>query len=114
HTLHDVLPISEAVTAVWTGYDDNQPIERGDEKPIAKNVWADTIEAAHKGKEDTDFKVPDGIVKKLIDPESGKLAGDECPVARTTYFEAGTEPTEKCTIHSDTISLLSTSSRHSI
>lgn len=91
----------EAVTAVWTGYDDNQPIERGDEKPIAKNVWADTIEAAHKGKEDTEFKVPDGIVKKLIDPESGKLASDECPVARTTYFEAGTEPTEKCTIHSD-------------
>src|SRR5699024_8265950 len=91
----------DEVSAICTRYDDNQPIEREDEKPIAKNVWADTIKAAHKGKEDTDFKVPDGIVKKLIHPESGNPASDACPVARTTYFEAGTEPTEKCTIHSD-------------
>lgn len=90
-----------AVTAVWTGYDDNQPIHNANEKPIAKKVWASAIESAHKGEEDTEFKVPDGIVKKLIDPESGKLATKNCPVARTTYFEKGTAPTEKCQLHSE-------------
>ena len=87
------------VTAVWTGFDQNQPIQKPDEKKAAKEVWAETIEAAHKDKTVSSFKVPEGIVKKLIDPESGQLASKDCPIARTTYFEEGTEPTETCHIH---------------
>jgi membrane carboxypeptidase/penicillin-binding protein len=34
-----------------------------------------------------------------IDPESGLLATDDCPVKRLTYFIAGTEPTKHCINH---------------
>ena len=90
-----------AVTAVWTGYDDNTAIKKTNEKIIAKNIWAATIEKASNKEKETEFPVPDGIVKKLVDPETGQLAGDHCPVARTTYFEKGTEPTETCRLHKE-------------
>lgn len=88
------------VTGVWTGYDDNEPIQKMDEKAIAKNVWADAIEAAHDPNDDTiKFHVPKGVVKKIIDPETGLLATTDCDISVAMYFEKGTEPTQYCTDH---------------
>lgn len=87
------------VTGVWTGYDDNQPIQIASEKSIAKNVWAESMEAAHSMDKDYDFTIPDGIVEKVIDPETGMLATNDCETRRTSYFEKGTEPTQYCTKH---------------
>lgn len=89
----------EIVTGVWTGYDDNRPLTRISEKTIAKNVWAAAMESAHESKENVHFPIPDGIVEKVIDPETGLLATNDCPVSRTTYFEKGTEPLQYCTAH---------------
>ena len=90
---------SDTVTGVWTGYDDNRPITRMSEKAIAKNVWADVMESAHESKESVTFTAPDGVVEKIIDPETGLLATKDCPLSRATYFEKGTEPTHYCTTH---------------
>lgn len=87
------------VTGVWTGYDDNQPIQTTEEKMIAKKVWADVMEAYHDPEDDKTFTVPKGIVERVIDPETGMLATSDCPVGYATYFEKGTEPTHYCTIH---------------
>lgn len=87
------------VTGVWTGYDNNEPIQRMNEKSIAKNVWADAIESAHNQEKDMDFQVPDGIVKRIIDPETGMLATTDCDINHAAYFEKGTEPTRHCTAH---------------
>lgn len=88
------------VTGVWTGYDNNEPIQKMDEKAIAKNVWADAIEAAHDPNDDTiKFHVPKGVVKKTIDPETGLLATTDCDISVAMYFEKGTEPTQYCTDH---------------
>lgn len=89
----------DVVTGVWTGYDDNRPITRISEKAVAKNVWADVMEAAHRSKEKVRFSVPDGIVEAMIDVETGMLATADCKVTRKTYFEKGTEPTHYCTAH---------------
>jgi hypothetical protein len=35
-----------------------------------------------------------------VDPESGKLATNDCPIKRLEAFIQGTEPTESCTAHS--------------
>ncbi len=86
-------------TAVWTGYDQNKPLQKPAEKRVAKEVWAKTIEQAHDNKEDIPFKAPQGITKVIIDPETGLLATSDCPVRRAAYFEVGTEPTEHCSIH---------------
>lgn len=91
---------SYAATGVWTGYDKHTPILKAKDKVAAKQIWTKTIEAAHKNTDAGDFPVPEGIEKKLIDPETGLLATKDCPVARLTYFEAGTAPQEVCKRHS--------------
>ncbi len=87
------------VTGVWTGYDDNQPIQLASEKSVAKNIWAEAMEAAHSLDKDYNFNVPEGIVERVIDPETGMLATNDCETRRTFYFEKGTEPTQYCSTH---------------
>src|SRR5699024_11362290 len=64
------------------------------EKAIAKNMWAELMEAAHSEEEEMNFSAPGGVVKKIVDPETGMLATSDCEISRATYFEKGTEPTQ--------------------
>ncbi|MCQ6281794.1 transglycosylase domain-containing protein [Bacillus sp. EB600] len=90
----------QLVTAVWSGYDKGKPIDMVAEKSYAKNIWAQFMEEALKGKPIKDFKPPkDGVVGVYLNPANGKLATSDCPVKRLTYFVKGTEPTEYCTEH---------------
>ncbi|WP_066248759.1 transglycosylase domain-containing protein [Neobacillus drentensis] len=90
----------QLVTAVWAGYDMGKPIELVAEKTYAKNIWANFMEEALKGRPVKAFKVPkEGVKGVYVNPENGKLATKDCPVRRFTYFVAGTEPTEYCTEH---------------
>jgi membrane carboxypeptidase/penicillin-binding protein len=45
------------------------------------------------------FNPPKGVIGVYINPKTGKLASDDCPVKRFAYFVRGTEPTEYCTEH---------------
>lgn len=88
------------VTGVWVGYDDNRPLRKGTEKALAKQAWAEMMLGAHEHEvEKLTFTIPDGIVSKIIDVETGLLATEDCEVTRTTYFELGTEPTTYCSHH---------------
>jgi hypothetical protein len=42
---------------------------------------------------------PAGIVRAVIDPETGQLATPSCPTTREEVFVAGTEPTVYCQKH---------------
>jgi len=46
-----------------------------------------------------DFPRPDTVVSVSIDPATGFLATEVCPVKRDEYYIAGTEPTEYCPKH---------------
>lgn len=89
----------QLVTAVWTGYDQGNPIEIVAEKSYAKNIWVNYMEDALADEPIKNFKAPKGTVGVYIDPESGLLATDDCPIKRLTYFIAGTEPTKHCIDH---------------
>lgn len=90
----------QLVTAVWAGYDIGKPIELRPEKSFAKNIWAHFMEEVLQGKSVKAFKPPkDGVIGVYVNPANGKLATNDCPVRRFTYFVAGTEPTEYCTDH---------------
>lgn len=89
----------QLVTAVWTGYDEGKPIEIVADKSYAKNIWAHFMEDALEGEAVKSFKAPKGTVGVYINPENGKLATEDCPVRRLTYYVAGTEPTEYCVDH---------------
>ncbi|MDQ0413926.1 transglycosylase domain-containing protein [Mesobacillus stamsii] len=89
----------QLVSAVWTGYDKGKPIELTAEKSYAKNIWIDFMEKALDHEPATKFKPAKGTVAVYVDPTNGKLAADNCPVKRLTWFAAGSEPTEYCTDH---------------
>lgn len=48
------------------------------------------------------FTVPGDVVSLYIDPDSGQLAGEDCPGKRLETFVKGTEPTEWCGLHRST------------
>ena len=92
----------ELVTGVWTGYDQGRKITNSAERMYAKHIWADTMENSLKETTNQTFKSKsDNLIAIKINPESGKIATKDCPIAIRTYFIKGTEPTEHCTLHLD-------------
>lgn len=84
------------VTGVWTGYDDNRKIEKLAEANYAKEVWAQVMEEAHKGKKEEFFKAPKGVVGIPIDIATGLRATPNCGENKMMYFIKGTEPEGYC------------------
>jgi hypothetical protein len=38
---------------------------------------------------------------RIIDPGTGMIANEWCPVKKREYFKPGTEPTEVCNVHTE-------------
>ncbi|WP_417898598.1 PBP1A family penicillin-binding protein [Bacillus haimaensis] len=87
----------QLVSAVWTGYDKDQNITLWTEKRYAKEIWAGFMENALKNKSVVAFQPTDNVVGVKVNPQSGLLASEDCPVSRMTYYVKGSEPTEYCT-----------------
>jgi len=89
--------------SVWTGYDNNTKLRKGDERNLAKKLWRAAMSKIHEDLENTSFKMPtDGaLVTATVCSKSGKLpiAGwcDGC--LTTEYFAEGTVPTDSCNVH---------------
>ncbi|MFK4998802.1 hypothetical protein ACI2OX_20390 [Bacillus sp. N9] len=77
--------------AVWTGYDQGKDLTLTEDKVVAKNVWIRFMEQAIEGQMEQlhEFKPPAGVEALPIDPETGKIATEFCPVFRLTYFKKG-------------------------
>jgi len=88
----------DLVTAVWVGYDKDRLLSPT-ESHTAAPIWAEFMQAAHAKLPVSDFQAPGNVALALIDPTTGLLATDNCPVKRKEYFLVGTEPTEWCTEH---------------
>ncbi|MBM3770673.1 MAG: PBP1A family penicillin-binding protein [Acidimicrobiia bacterium] len=88
----------ELLTAVWVGFDDNQPLGLSGAR-AALPIWAQFMRRALAGHTSQGFHVPDGIAFVDIDPETGKLASTDCPRVIAEAFLEGTEPTETCDLH---------------
>lgn len=90
------------VASVWMGYDINKELVNG---TYHKHMWRTVMEEIHKALPYKSFSTPNGIVKRTICTESGKLALDGVcnydprHTVKTEYFAAGTEPKEYCDVH---------------
>ncbi|QTN00903.1 PBP1A family penicillin-binding protein [Sediminibacillus dalangtanensis] len=91
----------DLVTSVWTGFDENKPVENTNDLQAAKSIWAGFMEKAHADLPFHAFPVPDGVVGAYVDPVSGELATPYCDQHRLMYFAKGTEPTSYCSLHHD-------------
>lgn len=89
----------ELVAGVWVGYDRNEFINHNNDGRLAAQIWASFVEGALQHHFPSLYTVPDGVVGAYVNPSSGLLATEHCPVQRLLYFKQGTEPTEFCHAH---------------
>ncbi len=89
--------------SVWTGYDNNTKLRKGDERNLAKKLWRAAMSKIHEDLPSESFSMPTNgsLVTATVCSKSGKLpiAGwcDGC--LKTEYFAEGTVPTETCNVH---------------
>jgi penicillin-binding protein 1B len=88
----------ERATVVWVGYDDNSSTRLSGAR-AALPLWIRfTAKVAPRGGYST-FPQPRGLTTALIDPTTGLLATEYCPVHLTEVFREGEIPTEICNRH---------------
>ena len=80
----------KALMIEWTGYDDNKSVG-GSIRNNAKKVWAETIEYALQGEEDTWYETPENVVAVPLDAVTGKVTNNS-QKAVLFYYEKGSEP----------------------
>ncbi len=83
------------VTGVWTGFDNERPIGKGETgSRAACPIWLDFMQQALKDKPVRVFPVPEGIDWAKIDAKTGLLAIKESEKTIFECFREGTTPTE--------------------
>jgi penicillin-binding protein 1B len=86
------------LSLVWVGFDDNRN-SRLSGSEAAVPIWTSYMNRVIGTVPDADFRRPDDVIEREIDPASGMLASAWCPSARVEEFVQGTEPTQVCPIH---------------
>lgn len=88
----------ELLTAVWVGFDDNQPLGLSGGL-AAVPIWTAFMRRALAGRPNRAFEVPDGIAFVDIDKDTGQLATANCPRVYREAFLVDHQPTESCQTH---------------
>lgn len=91
------------VAGFWFGYD--TPRSLGDAASggrLAAPAWARFYLEGWRERGD-DWQAPAGLVEREIDPETGALANEWCPLRATEWFRTGTEPLSPCTEHEEPV-----------
>ena len=88
------------VAGVWFGYDNPRQISyNASGGRLAAPAWAEFYQAGWREAKGAAFLPPPGMVSAVVDPQSGELAGEWCPVRTRQWFKQGHEPTEQCHLH---------------
>jgi penicillin-binding protein 1A len=87
------------VAGFWFGYD--APRSLGDAASGARMAAPAWVRFYRDGwrERGRDWDVPDGLVPVTIDPQTGAVATEYCPMAAREWFRVGTEPTAQCEEH---------------
>ncbi|HEY0405226.1 MAG TPA: PBP1A family penicillin-binding protein [Pyrinomonadaceae bacterium] len=90
------------VCAVWIGFDDNKQLGlTGAEAALP--AWTEFVKGAVELRPELGgerFERPDGITSVFVDPETGLLAGPNCPQREQIAITLGLAPTIECYAHS--------------
>jgi len=90
----------ELTAAVWVGYDRGRAISSNEARRAAP-IFANFLEEALKERPPADFEAPEGVVSVYVDPESGLLAGPDCPKPVLETYLDGTQPASFCPLHGE-------------
>jgi 1A family penicillin-binding protein len=94
------------VAGVWFGYDTPKQIApHASGGHLAAPAWADFYLSGWREPASSEqaWRPPSGMTMRLIDPGTGMLANEWCPIRKREYFKPGTEPTERCNVHMEPI-----------
>jgi penicillin-binding protein 1B len=86
------------LSLVWLGFDDGHSIRLAGGDACVP-IWTANMNRVGGLIPDVDWKRPEDVVDRQIDPQSGMLATPYCPQSKNEIFVAGTEPTTVCPIH---------------
>jgi penicillin-binding protein 1B len=86
------------LSLVWIGFDDGHStrLAGGD---ACLPIWTRHMNRIDGMIQDVDWKRPEDVSEREIDPESGMLATPYCPHTRSEVYVAGTEPESVCPLH---------------
>jgi 1A family penicillin-binding protein len=90
------------VAGVWYGYDTPRAIApHASGGHLAAPTWAEFYLNGWRepASSNNAWRPPPGMTMRVIDPTTGMLAGEYCPVRQRQWFKPGTEPTEVCNVH---------------
>ncbi|MEO8908840.1 MAG: PBP1A family penicillin-binding protein [Gemmatimonadaceae bacterium] len=89
------------IAGFWFGFDTPAPISSdASGGRLAAPAWAEFYQGGWKETAlPTAWNPPPGMSMRVIDPTTGYLATDWCPVRRNEYYKPGTEPTIECPFH---------------
>jgi len=84
----------DLIAGVWVGFDEEASLGKYETgSRAASPIWLGYMDEVLKDKPVDDFVVPQGIVFKKIDPETGLLAASDDEKAIFECFKEGTAPT---------------------
>jgi penicillin-binding protein 1B len=86
------------LSLVWIGFDDGHSVRLAGGDACVP-IWTQHMNRIDGLVPNVDWKRPDDVVDREIDPESGMLATPYCPTTRGEVYVAGTEPTSVCPLH---------------
>jgi len=91
----------DILALIWVGFDDGTSIHASGSK-AALPIWAGLMNALPQYVSGGWFRIPTGVVKRVVCSESGQLAvEDRCPHPLEEYFLEDHVPTDRCQIHGD-------------
>ena len=89
----------DILALVWVGFDDGSSIHVAG-SAAALPIWADLIKSIPQYISGDWFKVPPGVVKRIVCSDSGQLAiPGSCPEPKEEVFLADTAPINPCPLH---------------
>ncbi len=86
------------LTLVWIGFDDGHSVRLAGGDACVP-IWTAHMNRIDGMVPDVDWKRPEDVVERQVDPDSGMLATPYCPQSKREIFVAGTEPTQVCPLH---------------
>ncbi len=89
---------TDLLVVVWVGCDDNRPTGLSGAQGAAR-IWARFLKMARPWINPQKFRIPPGVVQRIVCTDSGQLATIHCRNQRLEYFLADSVPDSYCTIH---------------
>ncbi|MDP9360773.1 MAG: PBP1A family penicillin-binding protein [Acidobacteriota bacterium] len=86
------------LSLVWLGFDDGHSVRLAGGDACVP-IWTTNMNRIGGLIPDIDWKRPEDVIDRQIDPQSGMLATSYCPQTKDEIFVAGTEPVLVCPLH---------------